>query len=179
MEVDEYKSSTFQEIVYTAENYIPTHPFDVIYIAGGATNITTKDRKTKQISYRWGRDQGLQNQLTSMLQSANKRFKEIFLATKIIFCPLVGLELERVVTEHSVSQEDQEIVNDAVWEFNSQVFKINEERKSYCPALQQQVHRFCKGKRRNCYYHLHDGIHPNNSLKEKWAHHFVKAIAHN
>ena len=72
---------------------------------------------------------------------------------------------------HKVTQEDQDVVEDAVWEFNSQV--------TYCPALQHQVHRFCKGSRRTYYHHLHDGLHLSEDLKIKWANQFLKAMAHN
>ena len=35
MELREYKGATFEELVREAERYLPLHPFDIIYIAGG------------------------------------------------------------------------------------------------------------------------------------------------
>ena len=179
IEIMEYKSATLQNLASIAETYLRLHPFDVIYVAGGATHITDKDESTKLISYGWGSGPGLQNYLISILRRADTSARKKFPASKVIFCPLIGTDLGRVVNAHVVTQEDQHTVNNAVWEFNSEVFKISNERNTFCPALHHQVHRFCKGKRREYYHHLHDGLHLNDSLKEKWAQHFISAMAHN
>ena len=49
----------------------------------------------------------------------------------IIFCPLIESELCRAVNAHPTSQEDQETMNEAIWELNAQVFKINSERGTF------------------------------------------------
>ena len=179
MEINEYKGATFEELVGEAERYLPLHLFDVIYIAGGVNNITSKNRRTKAISYNWERGDALQDHLVSILTRADDWFKKYFPASKIVFCPLVGSELRRIVNTSAVTCEDQLDVENAVWAFNTKVFEINDIRNTKCPILQHQVHRFCKGKRRAYYHHLGDGIHLSADLKSKWAHQFVKAMAQN
>ena len=156
-----------------------THPFDVIYIAGGANNITSKNKLTSLISYEWGQGPELGNHLISTLLGADSRLRKYYPASKIVFCPLVGSDLARVVNAHHVTEMDQKAVDDMIWDFNTEVYRINKERGIYCPALQHQVHRYCKGTRRRYYEHLQDGLHPTESLKKKWALQFVKAMAHN
>ena len=49
MEIVEHKSATLEALAADAETYLHKHPFDVVYVAGGgATNITTKDKKNEQ-----------------------------------------------------------------------------------------------------------------------------------
>ena len=179
LEIMEYKGANLESLIESAERYLGTHPFDVIYISGGANNITTKNPQSKKISFNWGHGPQLMDHLTSILVNADLRFRKYFPAARIVFCPLVGSELARVVNAHTTSDMDQTTVDEAIWDFNSEVFRINKERGTYCPALQFQVHRYCKGKKRRYYEHLQDGLHPNEFLKEKWAQQFLKAMAHN
>ena len=181
MEIVVHNSATFEELArdIDAEAHLHKHPFDVVYIVGGATNITKKDRLTGRIYYEWGQNDGLRPHLTTMLTRTNERLLKYYPASKVIFCPLIGSELSRLVNAHSTTQADQDIVNITVWDFNTLVFSINETRGTYSPPLHHQVHRFCKGRRREYYQHLEDGIHLTESLKEKWANLFIKAMAHN
>ena len=179
LEITEYKGATLEILIDSAEKYLCNHLFDVIYIAGGANNITSKNKLTSQIYYEWGPGPQLSDHLISILLNAEARFKKYFPASKVVFCPLVGSDLSGVVNAHPVSLQDQSAVDVAVWNFNSEVFRISNERNTYCPALQQLVHRFLKGKKRVYYHHLHDGLHPSDYLKTKWAKQFLNAVAHN
>ena len=97
-----YKGATFRDIVGVAEGYLPKHDFDVIYIAGGANDITFKDRRTNMIHYRWGPGEDLKVHLVNILQEADSKLSKNFLASRIVFCPLIGSELTRVVNAHRV-----------------------------------------------------------------------------
>ena len=179
IEIDERKGASLADLIHLAHNYLPKHPFDVIYIAGGVNDITSKNDYTKQISYEWGNGPHLMDHLIYTVREADSSFKKDFPASSIVFCPLVGSDLLRVVNAHPTTLENQITVNDAVWDFNSEIYKINKERATFNPPLQHCVHRYCKGKRHDYYHHLQDGIHLSESLKEKWASQFVAAIAHN
>ena len=179
MEIMEHKSATFDNLASFAESYLRLHPFDVVYVAGGATNITDKDNATKQISYGWGRGPNLQEHLTSLLKRADKSSRKNFPASRVVYCPLIGIDLAKAVTAHPITTEEQHTVDNVIWEFNSQIFRIYKERGTFCPSLHHQVHRICKGKRKEYYHHLSDGLHLTGSLKESWANQFVNAIAHN
>ena len=179
LEINYQKGATFEELIGKVEHYLPLHPFDVIYVAGGVNNITTKNQRNKKIYYNWENGEALQNHLVSILKRADTVLKKHFPASKIVFCPLVGSDLVRIVTGNNVTPEDQMDVDNAIWEFNTNVYRINDERGTKCPPLHHQVHRFCKGKRQAYYQHLGDGIHLTASLREKWAANFVKVMARN
>ena len=161
-----------------AVKHLHKNPFDVVYIAGGACDITFKNKATKRIVFAWGKGD-LEKHLLDVLNKANRRMYDDFPASKVVFCPLIASELSKVVNYGTTTQENQHDVEDAIWEFNSTIFKINKERGTVSPSLHHQVHRFCKGKRKNYYHHLGDGIHLSDYLKGKWADEFATVMAHN
>ena len=179
VEVQIYEGATLQDLVEAAREYLPKHLFDVLYLAGGVCDITSKDHMSKNITYDWKSSKDLKIQLIGTLLTADKDFTNNFPASRIVYCPLIGVDLQKVVTQQHVNPEDQQAVNEAVWEFNIAVFDLNSQRNNFSPSLHHQVHRVCKGKKRNYYQHLPDGIHISELLKEKWALQFVKAMAHN
>ena len=174
-----YEGATLQDLVEAVMEYLPRHLFDVIYMVGGACDITNKDKLTGKITFDWKPGKDLKIQLVGCLLHADEEFKRIFPASKIVYCTLIGVELQRVVTSQVISQENQNLANEAVWEFNTAVFDLNSRNNVFSPSLHHQVHRCCKGKKRNYYHHLADGIHLSEFLKEKWANQFINAIAHN
>ena len=171
--------ATLFDLVEVADKHLQKNPFDIVYIAGGACDITFKEKSTGKIIYAWGRRGELGMHLLGTLNRAIKKLSKDFPASKVIFCPLIASELRRVVNSGNITHEDQGEVENAVWEFNSTVFKINKEKSLISPSLHHQVHRFCKGKKRNYYHHLVDGIHLTDYLKNKWADEFVNVMAHN
>ena len=173
------KGASLDIMVEEAVGHLKRCPFDVVYIAGGACDITSKDWSTSLISYNWKNGNDLQEHLVGMLKNADVRLRKLFPASKVVFCSLIGSELAKVVNAHATSEEQQDQVNRAVWEFNISIFRINKERETFSPSLHSHVHRICKGKERNYYQHLRDGLHLSEELKEKWAEQFVKAVAKN
>ena len=173
------EGASLQELMETASKHLQKNPFDVVYIVGGACDITAKIRTTKQIIYGWSSGKELEEYLLKVLKKADKSFKEEFPASKVVFCPLIACEVRRVVTQGKASPEDQNEVEEAVWSFNTEVFKINKERRVISPSLHHQVHRYCKGRRRAYYHHLHDGLHLTDYLKNKLADEFISVMAQN
>ena len=173
------KGANLDRMADVAIGHLSKCPFDIVYVAGGACDITSKNMETGAISFDWKDEDSLRSHLLGALIGANDRRKKYLPASRIIFCSLIGCELKRVVNCHEVSEDQQAMVDNAVWDFNSKVFRINEENSTFSPSLHQSVHRLCKGKKRNYYHHLDDGLHLTDFLKNKWADQFIKAMAHN
>ena len=171
--------ATFNELVDATSFYLRTHPFDVVYIAGGACDITTLHKKSKRITFDWGTGPALQNFLVSSVIAADTRLKRDFPASKVVFCPLIASEVVRLIGPGPTREQEQSVIEEAVWEFNATIFKINSNRGVFAPALHHLVHRFCKGRRRAYYHHLDDGLHLTGYLQNKWAEEFIKAMALN
>ena len=173
------KGASFGEMADSAIKHLGKCPFDIVYIAGGICDITSKDHESGAISLEWADEEDLKSHLVGALNRANVSRKKYLPASRIVFCPLVGCDLKQVVNVHKISEDQQEMVNNAIWEFNSRIFRVNEENSAFSPSLHQSVHRICNEKRRNYYYHLEDGLHLSDFLKNKWADQFIKAMAHN
>ena len=179
LEIRSYSGRTLRGVTDYADNYLKQYPYDVIYICGGVNDITSKDKKTKIITYEWEKGKDLEDHLLSELKRAEDTLKKNHPGAKVIFCPIVGLLLERVLTNHTATLDQQTDVENAVWDFNSKIFEINNGKNLFTPALHHQVHRFTRGIRRAYYHHLGDGLHPTPNLLSKWADQFVKSKARN
>ena len=176
-EIRPQPGARLQGIIRSADEYAKNYPFDVIYIAGGINNVTTKCRITKVVTFEWVTDAALSHLLINTMERALAYFKREHPATKIIFCSIPGVQLEYVVP--SPTDEQQETVNRAIWAFNVAVRRNNEKLGFYHPRLDRPVHRMTTGNRRNYYHHLVDGLHPGNYMLAKWAQEVVKAMGHN
>ena len=53
LKVREYKGATLYQLAKLAGKHLDNYPFDVVYIAGGACDITKKDNCTNKISFEW------------------------------------------------------------------------------------------------------------------------------
>ena len=60
-----YDVASFMDIVEVADDYLRKHPFDDVYMAGSANDITAKNKYTKQISYLWGNFEDLKTLVSS------------------------------------------------------------------------------------------------------------------
>ena len=96
--------ATFMNLVELAETHLDSYPFDVVYVAGGVNDITTKNQDTGKISFDWAPPECLIEHLLTVLKRENARLAQNFPASKIIFCPLVGQDLGKVVNAHAVTQ---------------------------------------------------------------------------
>ena len=171
--------ATLQQLISSANAHLKNYPFDVVYVAGGVCDITQKEHGTKRISFAWTSKEELTEHLISTLKRGNDFLTREHPAAKIVFCTLVGLELERVVNTHKVETHQQLMVDEAVFAFNDEIFAINKVRGTYSPSLHRSIHRSLRGVKRSYYHHLEDGIHLSDNQKDRWAAEMVKATANN
>ena len=113
-EVKVCRGATINEMVDEASRHLQRCPFDVVYIAGGACDITTKNYFTKIVSYEWEGEKALSNHLVKVIKNAHKKLREFFPASRVVFCSLIGSELSRVVKAHHTTDRQQTEVNEAV-----------------------------------------------------------------
>ena len=171
--------ATLGDLVQLASKHLLSYPYDIVYVVGGVNDITTKYKRSGKIAFEWSPPELIMQHLTAQLKTADDALSRDFPASKVVFCTLVGLELALVVNSHPVSQLQQLAVNEAVFDFNNEVFKINKRRGTFSPSLHRTIHRTKNG-RRMCYYeHLEDGLHLSDSIKAKWAAEFTKAASRN
>ena len=173
------KGATLLQLSRMAGAHLEKYPFDVVYVAGGACDITTKCQATKSVSFSWESLEDLYGHLSSMLNQEDKFMKKNYPASKIVFCPLVGIDLVRVVTAHRATPQQQQVVNEAIFAFNAEVFKLNKKRGTYSPSLHRTIHRSNGTTQKSHYHHLVYGLHLSEEQLTKWANEMVKASRNN
>ena len=177
--IRKHKGAGLHQLTRLASSYLDKYPFDGVYIIGGACDITTKAKNSNQISFEWSQPSDLGKYLALTLASEDQYIEKHHPASRVVFCPLVGVALGRVVNVHPINEDQQAAVDEAVFKFNEEVFIINKRRKVFSPSLYRTVHKSNRGKHKSFYQHLGDGIHLTNDLKEKWAVELVKATKNN
>ena len=152
LEVHVHNGATLSHLARAADAHLANYPFDVVYVAGGACDITTKNKITKKISFDWESMDALSAHLINTLQEENHRLLLKHPASRVVFCPLVGTDLARVVNAHTTTYCQQSMVNDTIFAYNEAVFTVNKSRGAYSPALHRTVHRSKGGNMKSYYY---------------------------
>ena len=145
------------------------------YIIAGAFDLINVNENDNTVTLNWDSQLALTRYYDDMLREANGYILEKYPASKVVFCPMVGMELSKVVSDaDTVKTKDQIMVDGAVWEFNSKVRSINNKNDLKTPFLLTPIHRHANGKKKTYYHHLNNGKDPSDYIMDKWA----KALVH-
>ena len=177
--IRQLKGANLHQLTQAASAHLKSYPFDVVYIIGGACDITYKDHRTKEISFNWSPPGSLTDHLLSTISYEDSFMRSTHPAARVVFCTLVGVDLARVVSRQIIEREQQEAVNEAVFAYNTEIFAVNKKRGTFSPSLHRTVHRSARGKNKCHYHHLEDGIHLSENLQCQWATELVKAVKAN
>ena len=176
--IEQYRGAGMIEVVEKADLYLRSYPFDVAYIVAGVNDITNKDRKTGRISFLWKTEDALADYLIETRKDSYKLLQEGHPGAGIVFCPLVGLDLQKSIPSATPTQ--QKMVDNAVWRTNIDLCKMRDQHNFYFPFLAAPVHRIENGGHRSYYQHLGtDGLHLSAKINLAWATQFVKAFNRN
>ena len=168
-----FDGATIQDLTLEADYYAQKAEFDVLFIAGGICNITTKNPMTGKISFEWDDPVILASYLVKTMEEAEEFMSKEHPATKFIFCPIPGADLSAVLKKNA--EKEQQVIDEAMWIYNEEIFQKNVLKNEYAPNFAEPIHRQIKGIKRTFLQHLDiDGIHLSKSLKEKWAKKIVK-----
>ena len=176
--IEQYKGAGLVDVVEKADIYLRSYPFDVAYVVAGVNDITNKNRGTGVVSFLWKSEDALANYLIETRKNSYDQLKKDHPGSILVFCPLVGLDLHRIVRGSTTSQ--QTMVDNAVWRNNLHLNKMRDEHAFYFPFLASPVHRVENGRHKSYYHHLGtDGLHLSDKIITAWATQFVKAFGRN
>ena len=176
--IEQYKGAGLIEVIEKADIYLKSYPFDVVYIVAGVNDITNKNKATGTISFLWKTEDALANYLIETRRHSYEHLKKDHPGAGIIFCPIIGLDLHRVV--QGSTTDSQRIVDNAVWRSNIELNKMRDVFGFCFPFLAAPVHRVENGKHKSYYHHLaRDGLHLSEKITDAWATQFVKAFNRN
>ena len=71
-----FDGATIEDLAREAEYYAKNAPFDVIFIAGGICNVTSKNKQTKEITFEWTNSVILATHLIQAMERAEKFLKK-------------------------------------------------------------------------------------------------------
>ena len=167
-----FNGATIKNLVHEAINYGRTRPFDLMFVVGGICNITDKDRNTGKISFILDTPEKLSNHIINIMEDEDKRFKKELPASKLIFCRMVGANLENVLKRQA--ETEQLVMDEAIYQINEYIFRKNIDKELWAPDMATPVHRI-NGKMKSNYEHLsRDGIHLSQELKKSGAKKLLK-----
>ena len=170
-----FKGATIEDLTHEAINYGHLRPFDVMFVAGGICNITTKDWKTGKITFEWVDPVALRCHIVEIMETQERKFKKNLPASNLIFCDMVGANLEKVLGHHA--ENEQYVLDEAIYKINDHIFRCNIEKGLWAPDMASPVHRMINGQYKSFYNHLaSDGIHLSQELKKKWAKKLLKTV---
>ena len=173
-----FNSATIEDLIHEAINYGRMRPFDLIYILGGICNITTKNWNTGEISFDWPNADSLAAHIINIMETQEAKFNKELPASEIMFCPIVGANLEKVLRRNAT--EEQIVMDSAIYMINDHIHKANFKKIHWFPDMASPVHRKMNGIWKSFYSHLsNDGLHLSQSLKEKWAKKILKTVEKN
>ena len=115
-----FPDSKFQEIVHEALYYTESRPFDLISLCAWIYNFITKDTVTGEFSFPWNSCEKLILSLLQMVDEADRRFTKERPATKVIYCPIMGANLDIIL--HRKAKLEQTILNEGICELNTKFF---------------------------------------------------------
>ena len=160
-----FQDASFKDIVHEALYYTQTRPFDLIFVG----RIST----TGGYYFPWTSCERLILHMQDMIRESDKRLQKERPATKIIYCPIMGVDLGKVLQREAT--QEQLILNEGIWATNLLFYELNNARGHYCPNLVLPVHRIINKKRKNYYQHLaDDGITLTTELRRRWASEMLK-----
>ena len=169
-----FADASFRDVVHEALYSTKTRPFDLIFICAGIFDFIKKDSTTGDCYFPRDTCEQLIPAMRNMVQKADDRLLKERPATKIIYCPIMGVDLEVVLKKKAV--QEQLILNEGIWAINLKFYELNNASGLYCPNLVLPVHRIINKKRKNYYQHLaEDGLRLTEELRNRWASEMLKA----
>lgn len=177
-----FSGAKLYQSVKLAQSQILKDVPDQIYILSGLNSMTKLDRKTRKVTLIAERDDNIvQHYIDEMNFSTALLRKVINKKTKIIFAPLIGMDLAVYNgTNPELEVNNQNIFNSALIDINNAVIAQNTSNHCKTPWIHTCVHRYFRGKHHFNYEKLDpDGCHLTDDIRQFWARKLVVSIQAN
>ena len=164
-----FDGADIEDLYREAVNYCRLRPFNIVFLVGGICSVTTKDKMSKKISFDWNDSDSLLNYILQEITNGEKYFATEMPASKVVLCRYVGADLSKVLKR--LAENEQFILDNAIYELNERIFKMNIEKGLYALDMATPVHRKNKNNVNISHYHhlCGDGIHLSQDLRIKWV----------
>lgn len=162
-----YRGARIIDVVMRATQIMDQlHPRTCLILAG-INDVTYRDRETRLIRVTNTDSFDLANSVISKILSAHRILTKRHPTVKLAFGGVNGIHLNRYNKIPGVSVH-QRIIEDAIMQINTYIRLLNQQMKVYHPRLISKVHTWYKGKRKNNYHLLVDGLHLGRIVSRYW-----------
>lgn len=167
-----YKGRGMAQAVREATNKFLWFAPDQVIVLAGICDITQKNRETKLVSLQDSRAEDALHRIKDYM-SEIKHHLAVRLTEKpylLTFCPITGTEMATYNNQEH-KHPDQDILDATIESVNQSIIAFNLVNNVATPWTASDVHHNMKGGRKKTRYYIlaEDGLHLNDSMREKWV----------
>lgn len=163
-----YRGARLQEIVRHAEELIPHIRPKSCLIVAGVNNLTYKNRCNGLVYLNYYDPFELANHIIRLVNRMRAKLIRMFPATKICFGGIVGMNLNKYNRREGFSPY-QWILDEAIRQINAYLRLLSQQLQLYYPRLTSKVHAYYRGRPKNNYRLLYDGLHLGPVVCRSWV----------
>lgn len=163
-----HSGATLTDVAAHAINIIGRHQPDLILLLAGINDITMLNRTTRQVALISTSRGVIIDHLIRRINLAKSMILSQYPHVKVAIGGILGIDLNTYNRRHGTSPL-QHIVDDVITAINAYIRQVNHDAGLPHPRLTTKLHTWRRGRRRNSYSRLRDGLHPNNLILESWA----------
>lgn len=166
--IEAVRGARLQEMVGRAAALIPRlNPKSCLVIAG-INNMTIMNRRTRKVSLLYYDPFELANHVIRLINRVRRHLIDSFPRTKFGFGGVIGIDINHYNDLEGYSPY-QWIIDEAIRQINSYIRLLNQQLGLYHPRLTSKVHSYYRGKPKNHYRLLRDGLHLGDTMINSWA----------
>lgn len=167
------RGARLQDMIGIADSMIATHQPKTCLILAGVNNITLRDRRTRRVSLMYYDPFELANFIIRLINRVRSRLISNHPQVRFGIGGIIGINLNHYNGLEGFSPY-QWVVDDAIRQINAYVRLLNQQARLYHPRLTTKVHTYYRGRPKNQYRLLPDGLHLGEILVNSWARNIVR-----
>lgn len=162
------RGARMQDMVHLADRYIDAHRPSTCLILAGVNNMTVRNRHTRRVSLLYYDPFDLANHVIRVIIRVRSRLIDSHPQVRFAIGGIIGINLNHYngIEGYSIYQW---VVDEAVWQINAYVRLLNQQARLYHPRLTTKVHTYFRGRPKNQYRLLRDGLHLGEILISSWV----------
>lgn len=163
-----HSGAKLRHIATQAVSIIPRFRPDVILLMAGINDITSLNRRTRQVHLISTSPTDLINHLMFELNRAKSYILSFFPNVRVVLGGIIGINLNAYNRRPGVSPV-QWAIDNTITAINAYIRQLNHDSGVPHPRLISKVHMWKRGVRYINYRRLRDGLHPSDLVLQAWA----------
>lgn len=162
------RGARLQDMKNLAVSMIPIHEPTTCLILAGINNMTIRNRHTRKVTLLYFDPFDLANHIIRLINRVRSNLIARFPNVKFAIGGIIGINLNRYNGIDGYSTH-QWVMDEAIYQINAYIRLLNQQAGLYHPRLTTKVHTYYRGKPKNQYRLLSDGLHLGEILIASWA----------